>query len=93
MSQSDLDAQIDQLRACKLITETQVRELCNKVREILIEEANVQIVDTPVTICGDIHGQFHDLMELFRVGGICPDTAYLFMGNGKAMLLYVLSPL
>ena len=77
---SDLDSQIARLRACQLISEAQVRQLCEKVREILIEESNVQVIDSPVTICGDIHGQFHDLMELFRVGGECPDTAYLFMG-------------
>lgn len=72
---------IEQLRACRLIPESQVRELCYKARELLIEEGNVVSVDAPVTICGDIHGQFHDLMELFRVGGDVPDTNYLFMGD------------
>ena len=72
---------IAQLRACRPIPEAQVRELCYKARELLIEEGNVVSVDAPVTICGDIHGQFHDLMELFRVGGDVPDTNYLFMGD------------
>ncbi|CBX89963.1 similar to serine/threonine protein phosphatase [Plenodomus lingam JN3] len=78
---SDLDKAIQQLRACRPIPENQVRELCYKARELLIEEGNVVGVDAPVTICGDIHGQFHDLMELFRVGGDVPDTNYLFMGD------------
>ncbi|KAL9635555.1 MAG: hypothetical protein Q9164_003384 [Protoblastenia rupestris] len=78
---SDLDRAIAELRACKIIPETQIREICHKARELLIEEANVVQVDAPVTICGDIHGQFHDLMELFRVGGDVPDTNYLFMGD------------
>ncbi|KAL7266967.1 phosphoprotein phosphatase PP4 catalytic subunit [Rhizina undulata] len=81
MNLSDLDQAIASLRACKPIPEPAVRELCFKARELLIEESNVQIVDAPVTICGDIHGQFHDLMELFRVGGDVPDTNYLFMGD------------
>ncbi|RDL30698.1 Serine phosphatase [Venustampulla echinocandica] len=78
---SDLDRAIAQLRACRPIPEAQVRELCHKARELLIEEGNVVTVKAPVTICGDIHGQFHDLMELFRVGGDVPDTNYLFMGD------------
>ena len=72
---------ISELRACRTIPEAQVGELCHKARELLIEEGNVVQVDAPVTICGDIHGQFHDLMELFRVGGDVPDTNYLFMGD------------
>ncbi|KAM1493939.1 hypothetical protein PS1_026033 [Malus domestica] len=58
-----------------------VRVLCEKAKEILMEESNVQPVKSPVTICGVIYGQFHDLAELFRIGGKCPDTNYLFMGD------------
>jgi serine/threonine-protein phosphatase 6 catalytic subunit len=51
------------------------------VKEILVEESNVQPVRAPVTVCGDIHGQFHDLLRLFETGGECPDTSYVFMGD------------
>ena len=52
-----------------------------QAKEILTKESNVQEVKCPVTVCGDVHGQFHDLMELFRIGGKSPDTNYLFMGD------------
>ena len=66
---SDLDRQLEQLRRCELITENEVKILCTKAREILVEESNVQSVDSPVTLCGDVHGQMFDVLELFRVGG------------------------
>jgi len=46
-----------------------------------MEESNVQPVNSPVTVCGDIHGQFYDLLELFRQGGEIPKTSYIFMGD------------
>ena len=52
-----------------------------QAKEILAKESNVQEVKCPVTVCGDVHGQFHDLIELFRIGGKYPDTNYLFMGD------------
>tara|TARA_B110000285_G_C14970303_1_gene536215 strand:+ start:210 stop:488 length:279 start_codon:yes stop_codon:yes gene_type:complete len=55
--------------------------LCDKAKEILSQESNCAPMSKPVTICGDIHGQFHDLMELFKIGGKPPDTNYLFMGD------------
>ncbi|MFS7916114.1 Serine/threonine-protein phosphatase PP2A catalytic subunit [Helianthus anomalus] len=77
----NVDEHISQLMECKPLSEQEVRSLCDKAKEILMQESNVQPVKSPVTICGDIHGQFHDLAELFRIGGKCPDTNYLFMGD------------
>eukprot|EP01089_Gocevia_fonbrunei_P008053 TRINITY_DN1966_c0_g1_i1.p1 TRINITY_DN1966_c0_g1~~TRINITY_DN1966_c0_g1_i1.p1 ORF type:complete len:307 (-),score=19.12 TRINITY_DN1966_c0_g1_i1:264-1184(-) len=81
MAMSDIDRQIEQLKRCEIIKEHEVKALCAKAREILAEESNVQRVDPPVTICGDIHGQFYDLKELFKIGGECPQTNYLFLGD------------
>jgi serine/threonine-protein phosphatase 2A catalytic subunit len=76
-----LDSWVEGLMSCKQLSEDEVRRLCEKAREVLQEESNVQPVKCPVTVCGDIHGQFHDLMELFKIGGPNPDTNYLFMGD------------
>ena len=77
----DLDRQIEELKKCNFIKESEVRDLCQTAKDLLIEESNIQTLYSPITICGDIHGQFFDLMELFKHGGECPRTNYLFMGD------------
>ncbi|RKP26258.1 Metallo-dependent phosphatase-like protein [Syncephalis pseudoplumigaleata] len=77
----DLDRCISTLLERNLLAESVIRELCAKTKEVLMNESNVVHVKAPVTVVGDIHGQFHDLLEIFRIGGRCPDTNYLFLGD------------
>lgn len=77
----DLDNWIEKVKSAQYLPEPDLKRLCDYVKEILIEESNVQPVSSPVTVCGDIHGQFHDLLELFRTGGEVPETNYIFMGD------------
>ena len=70
---------MEDVKQGKLLSEADLKSLCSYVQEIMLEESTVQPVASPVTICGDIHGQFYDLLELFRTGGDCPETSYIFM--------------
>ncbi|KAL2622358.1 hypothetical protein R1flu_002563 [Riccia fluitans] len=90
---ADVDRQIEQLSECKSLSEIEVKNLCEPTRAILVEEWNVQPVKCSVTVCGDIHGQFHDMIEFFRILGKTPDTNYLFMGDYVGWYLYSELPL
>ena len=78
---SDIDTWIEKLYKCQFLEEKEVEQLCAKGKEILSKEANVIEVKCPVTVCGDLFGHFDNLLQLFKTGGNCPDTHYLFLGN------------
>ncbi|MCJ1354784.1 MAG: putative serine/threonine protein phosphatase [Icmadophila ericetorum] len=77
----DLDACIERLYKKDLLADTVVEAICAKAKELLMKESNVVHISAPVTVVGDIHGQFFDMIEIFRIGGFCPDTNYLFLGD------------
>ncbi|RDH35964.1 Serine/threonine-protein phosphatase PP2A-2 catalytic subunit [Aspergillus welwitschiae] len=67
-----LDAWIKQLMKFKILSEDDVDRLCDQAREVVQDEkSNVQTASSLVTVCGVIHGQCHDLIELFRTSGPC----------------------
>mmetsp|Transcript_1771 Transcript_1771/g.6016 ORF Transcript_1771/g.6016 Transcript_1771/m.6016 type:complete len:316 (+) Transcript_1771:206-1153(+) len=76
-----LDGQISQLLSGVIVTEEEVKAICAATREVLAMDPNVVPVRAPVTVVGDIHGQFADLVEMFAIGGVCPSTNYLFLGD------------
>lgn len=77
----DIDRWIEWIKDCKYLPETDFKQLCTIISDIFSEESNVQPIFSPVTICGDLHGQYYDVQELFRTGGYPPDTQYIFMGD------------
>lgn len=81
ISNGEMDRWIAKVRKCEHLSERELKQACDRVKEILMEESNVQPVHSPVIVCGDVHGQFYDLMELFKQGGEIPAKNYVFMGD------------
>ncbi|CAD8078250.1 unnamed protein product [Paramecium sonneborni] len=77
----DIDKQLEILRNGRYLNERDTHTICEYAKEILIEEPNVILATTPIIVCGDIHGQFFDLLELFKQGGQIPEKRYIFNGN------------
>ncbi|KAJ7036709.1 serine/threonine-protein phosphatase [Mycena alexandri] len=91
----DLDSVIDRLlevrgnrpgKAVKL-QEYEIQYLCAKAREIMITQPILLELEAPIKVCGDIHGQYSDLLRLFEYGGFPPDANYLFLGMYIQLLL------
>ena len=63
------------------MSEEEIKLLINKCKEILKQQPSFLELACPISILGDIHGQYFDLLRLFEYGGYPPSTNYLFLGD------------
>ena len=71
----------EQIKQGTHIAEDSIIDLFDRLKEILVREPNVLYLQSPITVCGDIHGQILDLFKLFEISGELPETKYLFLGD------------
>lgn len=61
--------------------EPEIKMLCERVRPVLLQQAMLLELEAPIKICGDVHGQYTDLLRLLEYGGFPPESNYLFLGD------------
>ena len=63
------------------LEEEHIITLCRRSRDLFLSQPILLELEAPLKICGDIHGQYHDLLRMFQYGGFPPDANYLFLGD------------
>ena len=63
------------------LKESEIMALCSLSRDVFLDQPVLIEIEAPVKICGDIHGQYYDLLRIFELGGYPPSSNYLFLGD------------
>ena len=80
-SNLNLDDILQNLTKFKLPSEKEIYEIFSKSYDLFNNLPNLAELEPPLIIVGNIHGQFEDLLEIFKIGGEIPEINYLFLGN------------
>jgi hypothetical protein len=78
---SSIERCIEELKNGRYLPAHTCKLICERLSDMLLKESNVRPIRSPVTVVGDVHGQFYDVLELFKIGGDVPHTNYLFLGD------------
>lgn len=68
-------------KVANILSQADCMKLCTKAAKILLGQPMLLELGAPIKICGDIHGQYNDLLRLFEYGGFPPESNYLFLGD------------
>ena len=63
------------------LSENEIKLVCTRARPVLLEQPMLLELEAPIKICGDVHGQYTDLLRLFEYGGFPPVANYVFCGD------------
>ena len=100
--ESWIDGMIDQLLQARNkkpgtpveISVQDATALCNQAREVFLSQPMLLELGAPIKICGDVHGQYTDLLRLFEYGGFPPEVSFLvpFLNLFQLFIIYEIAP-
>ena len=63
------------------VNEQELQTCCAIAKSVFASQASLLEVEPPIIVCGDIHGQYSDLLRIFDKNGFPPDVNFLFLGD------------
>ncbi|KAF7684222.1 Serine/threonine-protein phosphatase PP1-1 [Astathelohania contejeani] len=72
---------LERIKKGEKLKEQEVKSICEMTIDIIYCEPNILTLSSPITIIGDIHGQFYDLLNIFELNGSPKETKYVFLGD------------